>query len=154
MTAKPSSGGKTPVRKSGSQDRKGDIISVTSSGDHNAIAAGRSSKASVVHQEAGKAGPVFESWRQDMEKKIDSAPDLQPADKADLKESVAKITEEASKGAKADPGRLERLINTLSAMGPDIFDVAVATLTNPLAGIGLVLKKIGERAKLEAKSGA
>ena len=65
-----------------------------------------------------------------------------------------KISAEAAKGARADPGRLERLINTLAAMAPDIFDVAVTTLTNPFAGIGLVLKKIGERAKLEAKPGS
>lgn len=152
--AKSSTGGKRPARKSSSQDREGDVISVTSSGDHNAVAAGRGAKASVLHQESGAGQAVFESWRKDMEQKIESAPHLQPADKADLKDSVAKISAEASKGAKADPGRLERLINTLSAMAPDIFDVAITTLTNPLQGIGLALKKIGDRAKLEAKSGA
>lgn len=48
--------------------------------------------------------------------------------------------------------RLERLINTLVVMAPDIFEVATTTLTNPLGGIGLVLKKISNRVKLEQAS--
>jgi hypothetical protein len=56
-----------------------------------------------------------------------------------------------AKGDQAEPSRLEKLINTLSVMAPDIFEVAVATLANPLAGIGLAVKKIGDKAKLEAE---
>jgi len=50
-----------------------------------------------------------------------------------------------------DSGRLEKLINILSGIAPDVFEVAVTTLTNPLEGIGLALKKIGNRARLERK---
>ena len=52
--------------------------------------------------------------------------------------------------------RLEKLINplllggnTLAVIGPDVFEVVTATLANPLAGLGVALKKIGDRAKLE-----
>jgi hypothetical protein len=60
------------------------------------------------------------------------------------------VAEQASKGQQADSGRLERLLNVILSIAPDIFEVAVATLANPLAGLGLVAKKIGERAKLQS----
>jgi hypothetical protein len=131
-------------------ETSGDVINITSSGDHNAVAAGRGATASVTHIEAGSAAQVFETWRKEMDKKIDVVPNLQLPDKTDLKDATAKISVEAAKGPKADIDRLERLINTLNIMAPDIFEVAIATLVNPMAGIGLVLKKVGDRAKLEA----
>ncbi len=88
-------------------------------------------------------------WRNQIESQINAKPNLSDEDKKDLKDQVGKIQEEASKGAKADPDRLEKLINTIAVMAPDIFEVAVTTLANPLAGIGLALKKIGDKAKLE-----
>jgi hypothetical protein len=84
-----------------------------------------------------------------MEKWIDSRKDLLPGVKTDLKDNVAKVADEVSKGEQADSGRLERLLNVILSIAPDIFDVAIATLANPLAGLGLVAKKIGERAKVE-----
>jgi hypothetical protein len=35
-------------------------------------------------------------------------------------------------------------------MAPDILDVVVATLVNPLAGLGVAAKKIADKAKEEA----
>jgi hypothetical protein len=93
---------------------------------------------------------VLALWQADMEKTIEAAPELSDDEKTDAKEQVAKISTEAAKGKQADKTRLEKLINTLAIMAPDIFEVAVTTLANPLAGIGLVLKKIGEKARLEA----
>ncbi len=91
---------------------------------------------------------VLAEWRSQVHSKIDAQPQLSDDEKGDLKTQVDKIQNEAAKGKQADPGRLEKLINTLSVMAPDIFEVAVATLANPLAGIGLVVKKIGDKAKL------
>ena len=126
----------------------GDVITVDNRGDNSAIAAGRGARAAVTQS---SSIPEMETWRKDMEKRIEAAKGLLPADKADLKENVAKIAEEVSKGKKANPGRLERLLNSVSGMAPDIFEVALATLANPLAGLGLVAKKIGDRAKVQAK---
>jgi hypothetical protein len=92
-------------------------------------------------------------WQSQMEAKIESKADLSTDEKKDLKEQVTKIQEEATKGKQTDPNRLEKLINMLGVMAPDIFEVAVATLTNPLAGVGLVLKKIGDKARLESQAG-
>lgn len=36
-------------------------------------------------------------------------------------------------------------------MSEDIFEVAITTLVSPLAGIGLVLKKIGNKVSIEKK---
>jgi hypothetical protein len=85
----------------------------------------------------------------EINKNIDSLPNVSQAEKEDLKQQVEKIGDEVQKGSKAEAGRLEKLINTLNVMAPDIFDVVIATIANPLAGIGLVIKKIGDKAKLE-----
>jgi hypothetical protein len=74
---------------------------------------------------------------------------LSAEDKKELIDQLVKIRTEAGKGAQVDPGRLEKLVNTLGVMAPDIFEVAVTTLANPLAGIGLAMKKIGDKAKVE-----
>ncbi|MBI5051781.1 MAG: hypothetical protein HZB52_00735 [Chloroflexi bacterium] len=101
---------------------------------------------------------AFVDWRKEMEKKIESQP-VSEDDKKDLKETVAKIETEAKKieeqtkkGEEPDTSRLEKFVNTLAVMGPEIFEVATTTLVNPLGGIGLVLKKIGEKAKLEKQA--
>jgi len=141
MTAKKKTGNRaTPSR--------GDVITVSNQGSGNAIAAGRGAQASIsTVQESSDIG----AWRKQMEKSIDALKDLLPDDKTDLKESVSKVAEEVAKGEKADAGRIERLVNMLAGMSADIFDVAVATLVNPLAGLGLVIKKVGDKARLEMK---
>lgn len=127
---------------------RGDVITVSNKGNSNAIAAGRGAKA-VISRTVIAAD--MDAWRKDMERRIDALRDLLPADKTDLKDNVAKVVEEASKGKQAKPARLERLLNVIGEMAPDIFDVAITTLASPLAGLGLVVKKIGEKAKLEAR---
>jgi hypothetical protein len=37
-------------------------------------------------------------------------------------------------------------------MAPDLLDMLVATLANPLTGLGVAVKKIAEKAKEEVKS--
>ena len=87
-------------------------------------------------------------WRAEMESRIEAEPELSSDEKQDLKEQVQKIEQEVQKGQQADPSRIEKLINTLAVMSEDIFEVSVATLASPLAGLGLVAKKIGDQARL------
>jgi len=124
----------------------GDVISIQNVGHNAAVAAGRGAKASVISNESLSS---IVGWMTQINKKVDSLPDISQAEKEDIKQQVGKIGNEAQKGSKAEIGRLEKLINTLNVMVPDIFDVVIATLANPLAGIGLVIKKIGDKAKLE-----
>jgi hypothetical protein len=107
----------------------------------------------IVHQQdSARLLEALNAWRDTMVSRIEAQSDYSEDEKRDLQDQVEKIQDEAAKGKQADPGRLEKLVNTLAVMAPDIFEVAVATLANPLAGIGLVMKKIGEKAKVEAKS--
>lgn len=116
------------------------------------VAQGRGAQAV---QNAGYNLAAWDEWRAQMFKWIDAQAQLSPDLKQDVKASVDKIQSEAKKGDKADPQRLERLINTIAIVAPDAFEVAIATLMNPLAGIGLALKKIADRARIErAQAGA
>lgn len=129
-------------------DGGGDIITVTEIGAGSVIAAGRSAKAQLMQSPIQEE---LERWRSSMETRIGRSPGLSKEEKGDAKEQLQKIVREASKGENADLNRLEKLINTLAVMSSDIFEVAIATLANPLLGVGLVLKKVGEKAKLEPK---
>ena len=109
---------------------------------------GRGAQAFV---QQGSGSSELERWRKEMEGKINALRDLPPEDKSTLNQQVGQIAREAEKGPEADPRRIERLLNTIAVMAPDIFDVAVTTVINPLAGIGLVVKKIGEQAKVQKR---
>ncbi len=130
----------------------GDTITVKGVGAGAAVAAGRGAAAKVQTEVAPELVSVLNEWQAQMEQRIDDQLNLSADDKEDLKEQVAKVQAEAAKGKDADSGRLEKLLNTLAIMSSDILDVAVATLTNPLSGIGLALKKIGDKAKVERQS--
>ena len=98
----------------------------------------------------GGATPWAE-WRDQMGDWIDGQPSYSASEKQDLKDQIGKIQAECERGTALNVNRLEKLLNTLAVIGPDVFEVATATLTNPLVGIGVVLKKIGDRARLERK---
>ena len=83
---------------------------------------------------------------------IDEQPSYSATEKQDLKDQIGKIQAESERGTALDTGRLEKLINTLAVIGPDVFQVVTATLAKPLAGIGVALSKIGDRARLERKA--
>jgi hypothetical protein len=125
-----------------------DVTTITITGNQNAIAT-QGGRASVTHR--GGTSPVFPAWRERMEGEIERLEDLPVEDKALLKQNVEQIVREAEKGEKADPQRIERLLNMLSAMAPDIFDVALITLTDLFVGIRLVVKKVGDKARVIQK---
>lgn len=101
---------------------------------------------------ASGAASTWDEWRIQMGSWIDARPEFSTDDRRDFKEQIGKIQAEAAKGTAMDMSRLEKLINTLAVIGPDVFEVAMATLVNPLAGLGVALKKIGDRARLERKT--
>jgi hypothetical protein len=89
------------------------------------------------------------SWSEDIRSRIDRDGSIDHDEKENLKANVKKIEAETSKGKDADPNRLTKWLNVIAVMAPDIFDVAVTTLINPAAGLGLVVKKVGDRAAVE-----
>ena len=89
---------------------------------------------------------LFESVYQRIEKR----PPDPNVDKTELTETVQKIQEETAKGEQANPSKVERWLKNVALMAPDIWDVTVATLANPVAGIAAVIRKVVEKAKAEA----
>jgi hypothetical protein len=69
--------------------------------------------------------------------------------KAEVKEIQSTVTEAAHKNEKVDEGFLLRRFRYIARTAPDLLDLVVATLGNPLAGLGVMAQKIAEKAKEE-----
>lgn len=87
--------------------------------------------------------------------KIDARLETPVAVKEDLKAELKKIQSTVTQGAqeneKVDEGFLSRRFRNIARMAPDVLNVVVATWGNPLAGLGVMVKKIEEKAKAETK---
>jgi len=87
---------------------------------------------------------------------IESRPETPTAEKEDLKAEVEEIqssvTEAVERNEKVEVSFLSRRFRNIARMAPDILDVVVETLKNPLAGLGVALKKIAEKAKGETSA--
>lgn len=93
---------------------------------------------------------------QQINKRIEAQPEDPNVDKAEVKDTVAKIQEEVKKGEGANPTKVERWLMNLGTMSDDIFQVTAATLTNPVLGVAKAIQLIAakakeEKAKLDAK---
>jgi hypothetical protein len=80
---------------------------------------------------------------------IDARPKDPNVDKSELVETVDRIENEVTKGNKANPSKVERWLRTLAAMADDIFQVVVATLSHPLAGVSKAVQLIAQKAREE-----
>lgn len=103
-------------------------------------------------QTKGLTGADLAQLFQTVYQRIETRPADPNVDKEEVKETVQKIEQEAKKGDEANPTKVERWLKTLKDMAPDIGDVTIACLTNPAAGVAMVIKKIAEKAKAEAGS--
>ena len=126
-----------------------EITAITIKGNQNAVAT-QGGRANVIH--SGGTSSVFQAWNERMEREIEQFEGLPEEDKALLIQNVEQIAREAERGEKADPKRIERLLNTLSVMAPEIFDVALTTLTDLFVGIRLVIKRVGDKASVMQKA--
>jgi cell division septum initiation protein DivIVA len=70
--------------------------------------------------------------------------------KAEVKEIQSTVATAVSKKERIDESFLARRFRNITRMAPEILDVVVATLANPLAGLGVAVAKIAEKAKSEA----
>ncbi|HEX9388425.1 MAG TPA: hypothetical protein VF918_19020 [Anaerolineales bacterium] len=108
------------------------------------------------HTVTGLSALEIKQLFDDLYAKIETRPETPAADKEDLKAEVKEIqstvTEAAQKNEKMDEGFLSRRFRNIARMAPDVLDVVVATLGNPLAGLGVAVKKIAEKAKEETKN--
>ncbi|MBI4670583.1 MAG: CHAT domain-containing protein [Chloroflexi bacterium] len=86
---------------------------------------------------------LFKTIYQTIERRADD-PNV---DKDEIKSKVKQIETEAAKGESANVSKVERWLNDLKNIAPDILDVTAAALLNPLAGISTALRKIAEKAR-------
>ena len=84
-----------------------------------------------------------------IQKNIDQKVDDPQVDKNKLKETVENIEQEVKKGQEADPGKVKRWLGFLAESAEDIFQVTVATLANPVAGVAKAVQLIAQKAKEE-----
>ena len=86
---------------------------------------------------------------------IDSHPAASPTDRDDIKAEVQEIRETVTKAAqkneKVDEGFLAKRFRNIARVAPDILDNIVGTLGKPLAGLGVALKAIAQKAKDETR---
>ena len=73
---------------------------------------------------------------------------IPPAVKKTMEESVKQIEQEIKKGNKAEPSFVQKRLENIKKMAPDIFEIVLATLQNPSAGISLAVKKVVNRFKV------
>ncbi|MBI2758681.1 MAG: hypothetical protein HYX49_08395 [Chloroflexi bacterium] len=82
---------------------------------------------------------------------VDEHPTLPPAMKADVKAEIKDVEKEIQKGGQAEEEGMMRHLRNVQRMAPDILDVVVAALSNPVAGLGMAAKKIAQKMADEAK---
>jgi len=108
--------------------------------DSSNIIIGNDNKASIVNKSFTKIYRKIEkSSRTDAEKKK-------------LTTKVNDIEQEVAKGDNANESFLSRRLRNLKKMAPDIADVIITALASPTATFGIVVQKIAEKIRDEAKN--
>jgi len=124
----------------------GDKITVGDISGSTGIAIGRGARATVSQ---GLGGDEIARLFEAVYRRIEARPEDPNVDKEELTDTVQKIQQEVAKGEGANPNKVERWLRTLASMASDIFDVTVACLTSPVAGIATVIRKVAEKAEEE-----
>ncbi len=124
-----------------------DKWTTTITGDGNVV--GDHSSSTVIRQQGADAAAIARAFA-DFYTAVQQQPDLPPQDKADVQAELQDVETELQKGEEANAGFIRRRLRHVQRMAPDIYDVVIATFANPIAGLGLVAKKIAEKMKAEA----
>jgi hypothetical protein len=72
--------------------------------------------------------------------RIAQRPEDPAVDKDELKETVARLQQEAAKGDQASSPKANRWLDFLKQNAPDVFELAVNALTNPGAAVANAVK--------------
>lgn len=142
--------GKTPIGGTSgvasSEEMSGDRITI---GDTNRsiLAVGRSARVTITQNEQRtELAREFQL----IQELVAARPEDPNLDKEELSSAIMKIEEEVTKGEQANPNKVERWLKNMGLMAPDILEVTLATLTGPIPGITAVVRKVAEKAKVEA----
>ena len=102
----------------------------------------------------GSTVNLQQQYIQQIYEAIDARPDMPSGDKADLKGEIREIQEEDAKGEAADETFIAHRLRNIQRIAPDILEVVLETIKNPVAGFSLVAKKVAGKMKLDAESQA
>jgi len=83
-------------------------------------------------------------------KQIRELTKIDSLDREDMEVAVREVEKEVAKGAGLDENFLVRRLRNIGRIAPDILEVVLATIASPAAGLGVVAKKIAERARAGA----
>ncbi|HEY84542.1 MAG TPA: hypothetical protein G4N96_05450 [Chloroflexi bacterium] len=112
---------------------------------NSAAAIGKGAQAALNQ---GVSGEALADFFASIARQISDDPKLRPADKADAKAELAEIEEAAAEDPEAlKDSFLSRRLRNIERAAPDIIDVILATLANPVAGLGVVGAKIKAKAE-------
>ena len=129
--------------------RVGNISDI--SGNVNVAGGNITTHHTVTGLSAREITPLFDGLYSQIDARVNTLPADKEDIKAEVKEIQSTVTQAAEKNEKIDEGFLSRRFRNIARMAPDVLDVVVATLGNPLAGLGVTVKKIAEKAKEETK---
>jgi hypothetical protein len=116
-------------------------------GDRSVVIGGNVSGSTIVTGDGNRiktSSKFIAIYRQ-----IDERIDLPSADKSDLKSELQTFEDEDKKGPEANQGFLAQRLRNIKRIAPDILDVVIATIGNPVAGFGVIAKKVAEKMKAE-----
>src|SRR5574342_1254841 len=139
----------TPSSKSSSV-RVGNISDI--SGNVNIAGGNITTHQAVTGLSAAEIKQLFAGLYSEIDKRANTSIADKDDIKAEVKEIQSTVTQAAQKNEKIDESFLSRRFRNIARMAPDVLDVVVATLGNPLAGLGVAVKKIAEKAKEETSA--
>jgi cell division septum initiation protein DivIVA len=109
------------------------------------IAAGDIKKGNVIQSRGLQAADIKELFSP-VYQKIDQKQEMPEVEREDLKVMVAEIEQEAAKGTEADESIISRHLRNIARMAPDILDVTLKTIANPVLGLATLAQKIAAKA--------
>lgn len=110
------------------------------------VAIGHGAQATVTQSSDLDAQAIARAFAA-LQKRVEQLPGEDQQE--DARDALKKLEAEALKGEQPNESRVRKWLDFLAGMSGDIFEVAVATFTNPLNGLSLAFRKIAERAKEE-----
>jgi hypothetical protein len=124
-------------KKSGSQVTQGGINIKGNATINSRNVAGRDNVAKSVKNTTNinvSFAPVYHA--------LNKNTTIAPKTKKVVEQTVKEIEKEAGKGETAKVSFIQKRLENIEKMAPDIADVVIATLQNPLAGISVALRKV------------
>ena len=118
-----------------------------SAGDYGIVIGGNVNNSNIVMGDGNTvslSATSLDSFFKDMEQMVDEQPNLKPDDKEDIKAELQEI-HVALKAKEPDETFLARRFRNLKRMAPDILEVAIETLKNPIGGVAEVIKRVAKK---------